>query len=93
MVMRHLLAITPEMLSERAGSLQLRVDENKGYVLHSDRGWSAIFGHYTPRVQPIESIPRQVQCLQAVLAAEERRLAQVWLSLSETGCGTFTKRQ
>jgi hypothetical protein len=93
MVMRHLLAITPEMLSERAGSLQLRVDENKGYVLHSDRGWSAIFGHYTPRVQPIESIPRQVQCLQAVLAAEERRLAQVWLSLSETGCGTFTTRQ
>lgn len=92
-VMRQLLALTPELLSERPQELQLRVDQSKGYVLHSDRGWSAVFGHYTPRVQPPESIPRQVQCLQALLAAEERRLEQAWLSLSETGCGTFTKRE
>jgi hypothetical protein len=91
-IMRQLLALTPELLGSRSGALELRVDQALGYVLTSDRGWQAVFGHYSPNVQPAGHIPRQVQCLQALLAQEERRLVRVRLSLSETGCGTFSQR-
>jgi hypothetical protein len=89
-VMRQLLALTPESLGSRASSLQLRVDEYDGYVLSSDRGWQAVFGHYTPTLQPPTVVPRQVQCLRWLLAAEEKRLERVRLAVSEDGCGTFT---
>ena len=89
-VMRQLLALTPESLGSRASSLQLRVDEYDGYVLSSDRGWQAVFGHYTPTLQPPTVVPRQVQCLRWLLATEERRLERVRLAVSEDGCGTFT---
>ena len=56
-----------------------------------DRGWRALFGYYTPTLQPPEVIPRQVQCLQWLLASEERKLETVRLALSDETCGTFTK--
>lgn len=91
-VMRQLLAITPGLLGSVSDDLYLRVDERDGYVLGSrDRGWRALFGRYTPSVQPPEAIPRQVQCLKWLLAREGRRLEQVRLALSEDACGTFTK--
>jgi len=91
-VMRQLLALTPELLGSGSNELYLRVDERDGYVLESrDRGWRALFGSYTPTIQPPEDIPRQVQCLRWLLAAEERKLEQVRLALSEDACGTFTK--
>ena len=90
-VMRQLLALTPELLGSRAGRLQLRVDERDGYVLQSDRGWQAIFGHYAPTLQPPEVVPRQVQCLSWLLASRERQLERVRLAVSESGCGTFTE--
>ena len=82
-VMRQLLALTPELLGSRASALQLRVDEHDGYVLQSDRGWQAIFGHYTPTLQPPEVVPRQVQCLTWLLASRERQLERVRLAVSE----------
>jgi hypothetical protein len=90
-VMRQLLALTPEQLASRSGSLHLRVDEHDGYVLHSDRGWQAIFGHYTPTLQPPSVLPRQVQCLTWLLASHERVLERVRLAVSENACGTFTE--
>jgi len=91
LVMRQLLALTPELLGSRAEELQLRVDQHDGYVLQSDRGWQAIFGHYTPTVQPPDVVPRQVQCLVWLLASEERQLERVRLAVSEEACGTFTR--
>ena len=89
-VIRQLLALTPESLGSRAADLQLRVDEYDGYVLSSDRGWQAVFGHYTPTLQPPTVVARQVQCLRWLLAADERRLERVRLAVSDDGCGTFT---
>lgn len=89
-VIRQLLALTPESLGSRAAELQLRVDEYDGYVLSSDRGWQAVFGHYTPTLQPPAVVARQVQCLRWLLAAEEKRLERVRLAVSDDGCGTFT---
>jgi hypothetical protein len=89
-VMRQLLALTPASLGSRAAELQLRVDEYDGYVLSSDRGWQAVFGHYTPTLQPPTVVARQVQCLSWLLAADEKRLERVRLAASDDGCGTFT---
>ena len=90
-VMRQLLALTPELLGSQSQQLRLRVDTADGFVLESDRGWRAYFGHYTPTLQPADVIPAQVQCLQWLLASEERQLEQVRLALSDVACGTFTK--
>jgi hypothetical protein len=91
-VMRQLLAVTPELLGSQAQDLRLRVDQADGYVLVSeDRGWRALFGYYTPTLQPPDVIPRQVQCLRWLLASEERKLETVRLAISDTTCGTFTK--
>jgi hypothetical protein len=89
-VMRQLLALTPELLGSRATSLELRVDASDGYVLKSDLGWQALFGTYTPTLQPPTVIPLQVQCLQWLLAKEERKLEQVWLAISDEACGTYS---
>lgn len=90
-VMRLLLAVTPELLGSRAEELELYVDEEDGFVLESDRAWRALFGHYTPTLQPPEVIPRQVQCLRWLLGREERKLKEVWLALSDEACGTYSK--
>ena len=91
LVMRQLLAITPELLGSQSKSLELRVDDSAGYVLESNRGWRALFGHYTPTLQPPTVLPRQVQCLEWLLASEERKLEEVWLALSDEACGTYSK--
>ena len=70
-VMRLLLALTPELLGIKPQQLTLEVDTDAGYVLKSDRGWRALFGHYNPTVQPPDIIPAQVQCLQWLLASQE----------------------
>jgi hypothetical protein len=89
-VMRQLLALTPELLGSRSEDLRLSVDNVEGYLLESrDRGWDALFGHYTPSLQPPEVIPRQVQCLRSLLAREENDLERVWLALGEKTCGTY----
>jgi hypothetical protein len=90
-VMLQLLALTPEVLGSRSEELRLRVDQLDGYVLQSDRGWQAVFGHYTPTLQPPEMVPRQVQCLRWLLASEERRLERVRLAVTGGECGTFTR--
>ena len=91
LVMRQLLALTPELLGSRATELTVSVDQKDGYVVESDDGWRVLFGHYTPTLQPPWVIPRQVQCLQWLLASEERKLEEVWLALSDEACGTYSK--
>ncbi len=90
LAMRQLLALDTELLGSRARDFALRVDDGDGYVLESNRGWRALFGHYTLTVQPPDVIPAQVQCLQWLLASEERLLEQVRLAVTADSCGTFT---
>lgn len=90
-VMRQLLALDSERLGPRATELGLRVDERAGYVLESrDRAWQAFFGTYTVTLQPPDVIPRQVQCLEWLLASGPRQLEEARLAVSEGGCGTYT---
>jgi cell division septal protein FtsQ len=89
-VMRQLLTLTPATLGSRSEWLRLRVDQQDGYVLDSE-DWQAVFGHYTPRLQPPDVVPRQVQCLTWLLADRERVLERITLAVSATGCGTRTE--
>ena len=89
-VMRLLLALDPELLGVKSQQLTLHVDTDDGYVLKSDRGWRALFGHYNPTVQPPDIIPAQVQCLEWLLANHSRKLEEVRLALSDQACGTWT---
>lgn len=88
LVVRQLLALTPDSLGSRASELTLRANDDTGYVLSSD-SWQAVFGHYTPTLRPPEDLPRQVQCLRWLLAAGEKRLDTVRLAVSTNGCGTY----
>jgi len=89
-VMRQLLALTPELLGSRSEDLRLSVDNVDGYVLESrDLGWDALFGHYTPTLQPPDRVPRQVQCLRWLLARDETELERAWLAVGERTCGTY----
>jgi hypothetical protein len=91
-VLRQLLALTPETIASASRSLRLRVDERDGYVLESmDLGWQALFGRYSPTLHPPDSIPRQVQCLAALLGDREDRVSRVWLVPSGSGCGTYLR--
>lgn len=90
-VMQQLLALTPQLLGSASASLELSIDEVDGYVLRSDLGWQAVFGHYSPSLQSPEAVPSQVQCLTWLLASRERRLERVRLAASPEGCGTFTR--
>jgi hypothetical protein len=91
-VVRLLATVTPAMLGSRAPALFLSVDDEDGYVLEAPGTWRASFGFYTPVLRPPDLIPRQVQCLGALLAREESTLGEVTLSLAEDACGTYRVR-
>ncbi len=91
-VARVLGAVTPAHLGSAASELTLSVSDADGWVMESDRGWRAIFGHYVPESRPPASIPGQLTCLHALLLSEGEAVAEVMLSLSDDACGTYRPR-
>jgi hypothetical protein len=91
-VIRLLLTITPDMLRSEAPELYLRMEDEQGYVLDAPGWWRAVFGPYTPVLRPPDIIPRQVQCLDGLLAGRENLVNAVTLALSDEKCGTFQER-
>jgi hypothetical protein len=89
---RLLLTVTPEMLRSDVPELYLRMDDEQGYVLDAPGWWRAVFGPYTPVLRPPDIIPRQVQCLDALLKGREEKVSVVTLALSDEMCGTFQER-
>lgn len=91
-VARVLGAVTPELLDIDGASLTLSVVDAEGWVMESDSGWRAVFGHYTPESRPPDSIAEQLTCLQALLMSEGEAVAEITLSLSDDACGTYRPR-
>jgi cell division septal protein FtsQ len=86
----RLLALTPEDLGTRFGTLALTVDDVDGYVLTArPDGWRAIFGHYTPNLRPVDLIDRQVQCLRSRIGAGEDGVNVIYLAPQGEHCGTY----
>ena len=54
------------------------------------KGWSAVFGFYTPSLRTTELIPGQVRLLRSLLVGREQLVDRVILA-SETD-GTYTPR-
>ncbi len=91
-VVRLLLTVTPDMLRSEAPALYLAMEDEQGFVLRAPGLWTAVFGPYTPVLRPPDIIPRQVQCLDALLAGRESEVSRVTLALSDDRCGTFRER-
>ena len=93
-VVRQLGALTPASLGSTAASLTVEVDDREGFMVDArPTGWHAIFGFYLSRLRTPELVPRQAQCLAALLVENERSIATIYLSPARERCGTFTTRR
>ena len=92
-VVRQLGAVTPASLGSSSTGLAIEVDDREGWTLDAQpRGWHAIFGFYVSRLRTADLVPRQVQCLGALLAQEEIGIGTVFLTPSRDRCGTYEAR-
>jgi hypothetical protein len=90
-VVRQLGALTPEALGSAAATLAVEVDDREGFTVDArPTGWHAIFGLYLSRLRTPELVPRQAQCLAALLVENEPSIATIYLSPERERCGTFT---
>jgi hypothetical protein len=93
-VVRQLGALTPAALGSSAARLAVEVDDREGYTLDArPTGWHAIFGLYLSRLRTPELVPRQAQCLAALLVEKESSIETIHLSPERERCGTFTTRR
>jgi hypothetical protein len=87
----RLASLVPADVGSAAVSLAVLVTDENGFVLDTrPKGWSAIFGFYTPSLRTTELIPGQVRLLRSLLTGREQLVDRVILA-SETD-GTYTPR-
>ena len=87
----RLASLVPADVGSGAVSLAVTVNDDNGFVLETrPKGWSAVFGFYTPSLRTTELIPGQVRLLRSLLADREHLVERVILA-SETD-GTYTPR-
>lgn len=61
-------SLTPEDIGSAGDAVDIRVDDENGFVLRGDpAGWNAIFGFYTPTLRTTDLIPGQVRLLRSLL--------------------------
>jgi cell division septal protein FtsQ len=80
-------SLQPADLGTAATHLDIRVDDEDGFVMTADPvGWSATFGFYTPTLRTTELIPGQVRLLRSMLAqAGEGTVLKVILADDRSG--------
>jgi len=85
----RLAALRPADVGSGAAALHVSIDDERGFALDSGtRGWTAIFGFFTPNLRQTELIPGQVRLLGSLLAGREEKIATV--ILADEKSGTFT---
>jgi hypothetical protein len=84
-VATRLGSLTPADVGSVAPSLQVAVTDADGYVLVAPRGWTAVFGFYSPSTRPTDMIPDQVRLLRSLLDGREAILARVILASGTDG--------
>jgi hypothetical protein len=89
-VATRLGSLTAGEVGSAAASLHVRVTDNDGYTVFVDKGWTAIFGFYSPATRPAEMIPGQVRLLRSLIKGREATVARVILA-SETH-GTYVPK-
>ena len=92
-VARRIAALTPTFLGSTATSLETRITEKEGFVLHAlPKSWRAVFGIYAPTLRGPDLVEVQAQCLSSVLAGQEATISVVYLFPDGGRCGTFLPR-
>ena len=84
-------SLHPGDVGSAAAGLAVSVTDEFGFVVKaSPKGWSAIFGFYTPSLRRPDLIPGQVRLLRSLLSGRESTVDRVILA-SETS-GTYIPR-
>ena len=87
----RLASLVPADLDSGAVSLAVLVTDENGFVVAArPKGWSAVFGFYTPSLRTTELIPGQVRLLRSLLAGREPLVERVILASATDG--TYTPR-
>jgi len=85
----RLAALHPADVGSTAAALHVSIDDERGFALDTGpRGWTAIFGFYTPNLRQTELVPGQVRLLRSLLAGREAKVATV--ILADDRNGTYT---
>ncbi len=87
----RLASLVPADVGSDAASLAVEVTDQNGFVVAArPKGWSAVFGFYTPSLRTTELVPGQVRLLRSLLIGREQLVERVILA-SETD-GTYIPR-
>jgi cell division septal protein FtsQ len=80
-------SLRPADVGSSTNALRLSITDANGFVVRSGpRGWTAVFGFYTPKLRTPELIPGQVQLLRSKLAeAGEGNVDRVILASDTDG--------
>jgi cell division septal protein FtsQ len=82
----RLASLTPAQISSSAGRLAVVVTDDHGFELRAQpRGWTAIFGFYTPSLRRTDIIPGQVRLLARLLEGREAEIASIVLADDHDG--------
>lgn len=86
----RLASLVPADVGSGAVSLTVVVNDDNGFVLETrPKGWSAVFGFYTPSLRTTDIIPGQVRLLRSLLVGREQLVDRAILA-SETD-GAYTQ--
>ncbi|HET9852454.1 MAG TPA: FtsQ-type POTRA domain-containing protein [Candidatus Limnocylindrales bacterium] len=89
-VATRLGSLEPPDVGSAAPHLRVRVTDADGFLVFVDKGWTAVFGFYSPATRAASIIPGQVRLLRSFLIDREATVARVILA-SETD-GTFVPK-
>jgi cell division protein FtsQ len=82
----RLASLTPAQVSSAAGRLAVAVTDDHGFELRAQpKGWTAIFGFYTPGLRRTDIIPGQVRLLARLLDGREDEIASIVLADENDG--------
>ena len=82
----RLSSLTPAQISSAAGRLAVVVTDDHGFELRAQpKGWTAIFGFYTPRLRRTDIIPGQVRLLSRLLEGREAGIDSIVLADEHDG--------
>lgn len=79
-------SLRPADLGSAAERLSLLVDDAEGFTIRAGaKGWTAVFGFYTPTLRTTDLIPGQVRLLRSLLVGREAEVQKVVLADDRNG--------
>jgi cell division septal protein FtsQ len=84
-VATRLGSLVPVDVGSNATSLRVAVTDDDGFVVSTARGWTAVFGFYSPATRATDLIPGQVRLLRSLLAGREGTVARIILASATDG--------